>query len=343
MAPPGWVVVQPGGAPPASRLQQSATMINAQAMGTDHWQQRRIKTRSVNSFMAFRCKYPKIFLLKHCGNNRTAYYSPIFKMQQKFTSAHIKHLWDKDVFKPKWVIVAKAYSTIRGDLGVTNAPLDTFLNLICPAIGIIPAAEYLEKMKWEILTVIDGTIRLQQISTPDLSSFEEHLVFANVSEWDLIAIAVDSSYIPQGTVLPNAHLIQQGVFSAAAAPQQPQPAQQPQIVQQPQPAQQPQSTPQNFANRVDFFRSVATNPVATASVVLGFDVRDMLRMTGSQPIEWTGSLADLYNPETGFYDLERTLEEPFIIGNISEPLGFDSIFSDSIRDGYIIPAGKVTS
>ena len=65
VAPPGGAVVQPGGTAPGFGLHQSATMINARAMGTDHWQQRRIKTRSVNSFMAFRCKYPKRPHLMH--------------------------------------------------------------------------------------------------------------------------------------------------------------------------------------------------------------------------------------------------------------------------------------
>jgi hypothetical protein len=265
-------------------------------------------------------------------------------MQQKFTSAHMSALWVEDVFKPKWVVIAKAYSTIRGDLGVANVQLNTFLNIVRPAIGIIGVDEYLEKMNWEVLTASDGTIRLQQTSPPNLSSFEEHLVFTNVTEWDLIAIAIANDYIPQGTVLQNAHLIQHGVFPAAATLQQPQPTQQPRPAQQPQPAQpaqQPQPGPQNFANRVEFFRSIAIDPIATASIVLGFDVKDMLRITGSQPIEWTRSLADLYNPATGFYDIKHTFGEQWNVGNINQPLSFDNIFKDSIRDGYIIPAGKV--
>ncbi|KIN07692.1 hypothetical protein OIDMADRAFT_151434 [Oidiodendron maius Zn] len=296
-------------------INNSSTLINGQALNTDHLQQRRVKPRSVNSFMAFR-----------------SYYSHMFaNMPQKFTSTHVKDLWDQDIFKPKWVIIAKAYSIIRGDIGTINAPLDEFLDLICPAIGIINVDQYLEKMKWEAITDADGSITLRQTSVPDYSSFEEHLVFTDMSEWDLIAIAIANGYIPQGAILQNASLIQQGVFPAAAAHQ----AQQAQ--QQPQQTQQPQATPQTFANRVDFFRSVATDPVATASVVLGFNVKDMLRITSSQPVEWTGSLADLYDPETGFYDIEHTFEKPFNVGNISEPVGFDNIFSDSIRDGYIIP------
>jgi hypothetical protein len=86
---------------------------------------------------------------------------------------------------------------------------------------------------------------------------------------------------------------------------------------------------------------VATNPIATTSIVLGFDVIDILRINNSQPVEWTKSLADLYDPATGFYDIQCTFEELWNVGNINQPLSFDNIFKDSIRDCYIILAGKV--
>jgi hypothetical protein len=62
---------------------------------------------------------------------------------------------------------------------------------------------------------------------------------------------------------------------------------------------------------------VATNPIATTSIVLGFDVIDMLRINDSQPVEWTKSLADLYDPVTGFYDIQCTFEELWNVGNIN--------------------------
>lgn len=300
-------------------------------------------------------------------------------MQQKSTSLHIKQLWEQDIFKPKWVVIAKAYSTIRGEIGISNAPLDVFLGFVCPAIGIIGVDQYLAKMNWEVLTAADGATSLKQTTAPDISSFEEHLVYTNMTEWDLIAIAIVNNYIPQHAIPQNQNMAQQGVFPATGAHMLHQTAQAVQAVQTahaaqgiqatpaaqaaqaaqaihaahiaqavgsagvhlPHPAQQAQSTPQSFASRVDFFRSVATDPVATASVVLGFDVKDMLRVTGVQQSEWTGSLADVYDPETGYYDMDQAFEEGWNVGNINEPLGFDSIFADSIRDGYIIPAGKV--
>jgi hypothetical protein len=46
--------------------------------------------------------------------------------------------------------------------------------------------------------------------------FDEHLVFPNVSEWDIISIAVANGYIPQ-CALQNVNSNRHGVFSAATS------------------------------------------------------------------------------------------------------------------------------
>jgi hypothetical protein len=261
-------------------------------------------------------------------------------MQQKKTSPHLKILWEQDIFKPKWAIIAKAYSIIRGVIGTTNAPLDIFLNLVCPEIGIVSVDEYLEKMNWEVLVAENGTITLRQTSAIDVSSFEQRLIYTTMTEWDIIRFVSNNNYIPQGTIVQHGQLPQQGIFQAAAAPPQPAPVQQPAPAQQPVSFQHPVPFAQHFASRGQFFRSVATNPMATASVVLGFDVKDMMKTTSVQPIQWTGSLADLYAEETGFFDANHYFEERWDVGNLDDPQSFDSIFADSIRDGYVIPTGR---
>jgi hypothetical protein len=88
--------------------------------------------RPLNSFMAFR-----------------AYYAPAFaKYQQKNISGFLNKLWAGDFVKAKWAILAKAYSSIRDRVGKENVPLDGFLALTCPVIGILPPEEYFEKMGW---------------------------------------------------------------------------------------------------------------------------------------------------------------------------------------------------
>jgi Mating-type protein MAT alpha 1 HMG-box len=90
--------------------------------------------RPLNSFMAFR-----------------AYYSPAFKnVQQKSISGFVNRIWSGDLAKAKWAIVAKAYSNIRDRVGKEKAPLDAFLAISCPAMGILPPETYFEKMGWSI-------------------------------------------------------------------------------------------------------------------------------------------------------------------------------------------------
>jgi Mating-type protein MAT alpha 1 HMG-box len=112
--------------------------------------------RPLNSWMAFR-----------------AFYSPVFAgNQQKEISDVISTLWKHDFCKAKWTIIARAYSTIRDDVGKDKAPLDQFLNQVCPVVGIIPAAFYLPIMGWEMAD--SGLVRTRVVTqahfTPGFAS-----------------------------------------------------------------------------------------------------------------------------------------------------------------------------
>ncbi|OBW63794.1 MAG: Periodic tryptophan protein-like protein 2 [Aureobasidium pullulans] len=96
-------------------------------------------TRPLNSWMAFR-----------------SHHSPIFKsFQQKDISGFLTRMWQNDPFKAKWSILAKAYSIIRETNSKSDAPLDKFLAVTCPLIGVIPRDDYLRAMGWSIAEV-DG-------------------------------------------------------------------------------------------------------------------------------------------------------------------------------------------
>lgn len=88
--------------------------------------------RPLNSWIAFR-----------------SYYSTIFaSFQQKDISGFLTRMWSSDLFQAKWTIIAKAYSVIRDMVGKTNAPLDKFLQIVCPLIKIIEPANYMNTMGW---------------------------------------------------------------------------------------------------------------------------------------------------------------------------------------------------
>jgi hypothetical protein len=249
-------------------------------------------------------------------------------MQQKDASPHLTKLWQQDPFKAKWAIIAKAYSIIRDAVGKVAAPLDLFLNQVCPEIGIISIDEYLHKMKWEFVTALDGMVSLQQTSAPDLSSFDERITRTVMTEWEVISFAENNGYMPRNTVVPNVQMTQQGVFAGFAG------------IPPPAPFANNNLAPVLSGMNM-FLQDVAMNPAAAATMVLGFDVEDMLREPNTHQVKWTGSMADLYDPETGFLDLERNVENKWDVANIDDPQSFDSIFTDSIQDGYLIPNGNV--
>lgn len=64
--------------------------------------------------------------------------------QQKDISGFLTYLWQTDPFKAKWSILAKAYSIIRDSKGKGKAPLDSYLAINGPFIGIVPPEKYLE-------------------------------------------------------------------------------------------------------------------------------------------------------------------------------------------------------
>ena len=50
----------------------------------------------------------------------------------------------------KRAILAKAYSNLRGSREKEEAPLDGFLTICAPMIGVIPPNEYQEMMGWKL-------------------------------------------------------------------------------------------------------------------------------------------------------------------------------------------------
>lgn len=99
-------------------------------------------------------------------------------------------MWQADPFKAKWSILAKAYSLIRDNQGKVDSPLDQFLAINGPVIGIIEPEHYLQAMSWEI--VVDG--HGQHVMRKMENSIDEHLFINNVSVNDIILNSSDQGY-----------------------------------------------------------------------------------------------------------------------------------------------------
>nr|ATA58188.1 MAT1-1-1 [Neofusicoccum kwambonambiense] len=140
-------------------------------------QQKNKKKRTLNCFVAFRC-----------------YVSPIFdRHQQKDRSGFVRTLWEVEMTKAKWTILAKAYSNIRDEVGTENAPMDKFLSIACPHIGIVARDTYLHTFGWELISDGSGS-RLVRRSVPDPTSFPQGFLTTNVSVEEMIGFVRASGY-----------------------------------------------------------------------------------------------------------------------------------------------------
>ena len=147
--------------------------------------------RPLNSWIAYRSEYPGSTHLMVIFNNVLGYYSTIFlSFQQKEISGFLTILWQNDPFKAKWSILAKSYSLIRDSQGKANAPLEKFLAINGPLIGVIEPARYLEALSWEVAVDEDG----QTVMRRDGNSIDEQLFITNVSVNDVIRNSHDKGY-----------------------------------------------------------------------------------------------------------------------------------------------------
>lgn len=127
-----------------------------------------------------------------------AYCAKIFPgVQQKQISGLLTFLWQNDHYKAKWSVLAKAYSIIRDIVGKDNAPLDLFLTINTPFVGIVDGSDYLAVSGYEMACDEHGVGKLVQIPKTSASSLQvsrEHLA-TNVSVDDIISNCVACGYV----------------------------------------------------------------------------------------------------------------------------------------------------
>ena len=151
--------------------------------------------RPLNSWMAFRSKLfirSLTRLLTHVGC-----YSPVFRtFQQKEISGLMRRLWQNDPFKAKWSIIAKAYSLIREHTAKSAAPLDSFLALVCPYIGMVDREEYLAVMGWSIEEE-DGQKKMKRCFIPETRLFQEKILTTNLSAEQVVIYCYEAGYVQE--------------------------------------------------------------------------------------------------------------------------------------------------
>ena len=115
--------------------------------------------------------------------------------QQKELSGYLTILWDADPFKSKWSILAKAYSVIRDAQGKKKAPLDGFLDITGPLIGIVPSQDYFSVLGWQMASGINNEIILVRDRNFDIKTIDQELLITNLSVQDLVVACRHYGYV----------------------------------------------------------------------------------------------------------------------------------------------------
>jgi hypothetical protein len=278
--------------------------------------------------------------------NPVVFYSPIFSsLEQKNVSGHLTALWSRDPFKAKWTIATRAYSSIRDLVGKPLAPVDKFLAIVCPELGIIDPSLYLEMMCWEIEYDLNGQIvGLLQTAVPDVAAFDDYIKYTGMNENDVVHFCAYMGYISQhaANIIAGDPAQQQTLLATAPAAIAPAPA------------------PVIAAPIINpFLADTVNDPRAAATQVLGFDVDEVLgpaeqsetpgagglllspaAAPAPNPYEWTGCMADLYNPDEGTFNFEDMVRDQCDgdVGDISDPASFDEMFGDVLEGGFMQPS-----
>jgi len=99
-----------------------------------------------------------------------------------------------------------------------------------------------------------------------------------------------------------------------------------------------------------FLTAATANLASVASAIFGFDLRGVVKADPEhfpQTHEWTGSMADLYNPAEGSIDFEHFFEtdgpNEFNATDISDPAALNKALERGlIQHGFVSPSGKST-
>src|ERR1700712_3418873 len=126
--------------------------------------------------------------MQSVNSQRAAFYKSLFpNLQQKNASTQLTILWGSDPFKAKWAVIAAAYSSVRDAVGKPRAPLEIFLKIVCPSVGIFGVDEYLHKLNWICEFDGDGAVSLNQTADPAFRAFES----GTLTETDVVQLCAE--------------------------------------------------------------------------------------------------------------------------------------------------------
>ncbi|KAH9868249.1 CDK-activating kinase assembly factor mat1 [Plenodomus biglobosus] len=146
--------------------------------------------KALNAFVGFRCYYISI---------------PVFKsFPMKLLSQPIGMIWEADPNKSLWSLMAKAWSTIRDQIGKDNAPLDQFFGIVCPFLNMPTQETYLELHGWTLTVNKEGVPSLSRDESFEPAPVRSEATETPLSVEDIITYAKNKGYAADYVTDPNA-------------------------------------------------------------------------------------------------------------------------------------------
>ena len=88
---------------------------------------------------------------------------------------------------------------IRDVRGKYYAPLDSFLSVAAPHIGILSPTDYLPHLGWSFV-IEEGVKSIRRTTLPALDTFEQSLVTTNLDPYDIIRFCRTQGFVDQATL-----------------------------------------------------------------------------------------------------------------------------------------------
>ncbi|KAH7381673.1 MAT1-1-1 mating-type protein [Pyrenochaeta sp. MPI-SDFR-AT-0127] len=170
---------------PAAQAALTASLLFAPLPITSHKAIPEKAKKALNAFVGFRCYYISI---------------PVFKpWPMKKLSNLMGAIWEADPNKSLWSLMAKAWSTIRDQIGKDKAPLDHFFRIICPYLNMPSPETYLECQGWALAINKEGEPTISRDLTAEPASRSGGVADMALSVEDIISYCQSTGYAQEYT------------------------------------------------------------------------------------------------------------------------------------------------
>ncbi|KAJ4983497.1 hypothetical protein SVAN01_11012 [Stagonosporopsis vannaccii] len=147
--------------------------------------------KALNAFVGFRCYYIYIPALK--------------PWPMKKISNLMGIMWEADPNKSMWSLLAKAWSTIRDQIGKDKAPLDQFLRLLSSHLNLPSPELYLDYCGWELKVNAEGNPILLKGTSQSLNATSAGIAGMALSVEDIMKYCQVMGYATEFTPGPETH------------------------------------------------------------------------------------------------------------------------------------------